>query len=139
MGCILNLNNVILVGRLTKTPELRMTSETTPVTEFTIAVNRPRYQSNEQQTDFINCVAWRETAEFITKRFSKGNSICVQGRIQTRSRIDKDGNKRYVTDVLVTNASCTEKRTVTDPSEHSDLNTTKSANNEETAADDLPF
>ncbi|MCD7783220.1 MAG: single-stranded DNA-binding protein [Firmicutes bacterium] len=102
-----NLNKVILGGRLTADPELRMAGEI-PVTSFSIAVNR-RYQSKRQDgqqatTDFINCTAWRSNAEFITRYFHKGSSICVVGQIQTRSWTDQQGQKRYATDVLVDEA-----------------------------------
>ncbi|NLW74076.1 MAG: single-stranded DNA-binding protein [Clostridiales bacterium] len=96
-----NLNKVILGGRLTADPELRQTQSGIPVVSFTIAVNR-RYQSKDapQQTDFINITAWRSTAEFVTRYFRKGSSICVIGSIQTRSWVDQQGQKRYATDVL---------------------------------------
>ena len=103
-----NFNKVILAGRLTADPELRQTSQGIPVTSFTIAVNRAYNRSSEgQQTaDFINCVAWRSSAEFITKYFRKGSSICVCGSIQTRSWNDtQTGQKRYGTDVVVDEVS----------------------------------
>ncbi|MGI6167568.1 MAG: single-stranded DNA-binding protein [Eubacteriales bacterium] len=96
-----NLNKVILGGRLTADPELRQTQSGIPVVSFTIAINR-RYQSKDapQQTDFINITAWRSTAEFVTRYFRKGSSICVIGSIQTRSWVDQQGQKRYATDVV---------------------------------------
>ena len=99
-----NLNKVILGGRLTRDPELRQTSGGTPVTSFSIAVNR-RYSSQDsanggQNADFINCVAWRERAEFVCKYFRKGSSICVVGSIQTRSWTDTNGQKQYATEVV---------------------------------------
>ncbi len=104
-----NLNKVILGGRLTADPELKMTSSGVPVTTFSIAVNR-RFQSKNQdsqqpQADFINCTAWRQTAEFITRYFRRGSSICVLGSIQTRSWTDQQGQKRYATDVIVEEAN----------------------------------
>lgn len=105
-----NLNKVILGGRLTADPELKMTASGIPVTNFSIAVNR-RFQSKSQdgqqqsqQADFINCIAWRSTAEFITRYFRRGSSICVTGSIQTRSWTDQQGQKRYATDVVVDEA-----------------------------------
>lgn len=106
-----NLNKVILGGRLTADPELKMTSSGIPVTTFSIAVNR-KFQSKsqdgqqqtQQQADFINCTAWRSTAEFITRYFRRGSSICVTGSIQTRSWTDQQGQKRYATDVVVDEA-----------------------------------
>ena len=95
------MNKAILVGNLTKEPEQRTTSSGIAVTSFTVAVNR-RYktQDGQQQTDFINCVAWRGTAEFVAKYFSKGSRIGVVGTIQTRTYDDQSGNKRYVTEVV---------------------------------------
>lgn len=95
------MNKAILVGNLTKEPEQRTTSSGIAVTSFTVAVNR-RYktQDGQQQTDFINCVAWRGTAEFVAKYFFKGSRIGVVGTIQTRTYNDQNGNKRYVTEVV---------------------------------------
>ena len=104
-----NLNKVILGGRLTANPELRQTPSGVMVLTFGIAVNRNYRSRNEDgsmgqpQADFINCVAWRERAEFISKYFHKGSSICVIGSIQTRTYNDQQGNKRYVTEVVVDN------------------------------------
>lgn len=95
----LNLNKVILAGRLTAAPELKLTPNGTPVTTFTIAVDRKTAKDTEKKTDFISIVAWRRTAEFITRYFSKGSSICIVGSIQTRSWQDQNGNKRYATEV----------------------------------------
>ena len=92
------MNKAILMGRLTKDPEIRYTQNNTTVCNFTIAVNR-RFKKDE--TDFINCVAWQMTAEFISKYFQKSSMIAVVGRIQTRSWEDKEGKKHYVTEVVV--------------------------------------
>ena len=101
-----NFNKVILGGRLTSDPELRQTPSGVSATSFSIAVNRPYSKNQEQQkADFINCVAWRNTAEFITKYFKKGSSICVTGSIQNRSWTDNNGQKRYATDVVVSDAT----------------------------------
>ena len=96
------LNKVILIGRFTRDPELRATPQGTSTCSFSLAVDR-NYQSagGERQADFINCVAWRQTAEFISKYFQKGNMVCVEGSIQTRSWKDNEGNNRYATDVVV--------------------------------------
>ena len=101
----LNLNKVILGGRIASDVELKTTPSGVAVTTFSLAVNR-RYsgKGEEQQTDFISVTAWRGTAEFITKFFHKGSSICIVGSIQTRSYTDKDGNKRYVTEVVADEA-----------------------------------
>lgn len=99
------MNLVVLVGNLTRDPELRTTPNGIPVVSFSIAVNR-RYKSADGSypTDFINCVAWRSTAEFISKYFTKGSKIGIKGTIQSRSYEDQNGQKRYVTEVLVDEA-----------------------------------
>lgn len=94
------MNRVILVGRITKDPEIRYTSSDIPVCQFTLAVNR-RYQTNgEKQADFINCVAWRSSAELLGKYVKKGAQIGIEGQIQVRSYEDNGGVKRYVTEVV---------------------------------------
>ena len=100
-----NFNKVILGGRLTADPELRQNPSGIAVTSFSIAVNR-RYSKNasEQQTDFFNVVAWRQNAEFISRYFRKGSSICIVGTIQNRSWTDQQGQKRYATDIVVDEA-----------------------------------
>jgi single-strand DNA-binding protein len=105
----LNLNKVILAGRLTAEPELKQTQSGISVLSFSIAVNRRYVKSNDgqqaqQQTDFINLVAWRQTAEFISRFFHKGSSICVTGSIQVRPWQDQQGQKRYTTEVVVDEA-----------------------------------
>ncbi len=95
------LNKVILMGRLTRDPELRTTPQGVSVCTFSIAVDRGYVrQGEERQADFINVVAWRSTAEFVSKYFIKGQMIAVVGRIQTRNYDDKDGKKVYVTEVV---------------------------------------
>lgn len=96
------MNLTVLVGRLTKDPELRMTQSQNAVCSFTLAVDR-KYKdaSGERQTDFINCVAWRKTAELIEKYVKKGHRLGVIGSIQTRNYDDKDGRRVYVTEVVV--------------------------------------
>lgn len=100
----LNLNKVVLAGRLTSDVELRQTSSGVPVCSFAIAVNRRLSKEGERQADFINCQAWRVTAEFISKYFHKGSSICIVGSIQTRSWKDNNGNNRYATEVVADEA-----------------------------------
>lgn len=97
----MSLNHIDIMGRLTKAPELRYTAQGTPVTSFTLAVDRD-YQSggNERQTDFIDCVAWRQTAEFVSKYFSKGSMAIVIGRLQIRDWEDKNGGKRRSAEVM---------------------------------------
>jgi single-strand DNA-binding protein len=96
------LNRVILHGRLVADPELRNTQNGTAVAAFRIAVDRD-YKSKEagETADFVSCVAWRKSAEFIAKYFRKGSEILVEGRLQVRSYNDKDGNRRSVTEVVV--------------------------------------
>jgi single-strand DNA-binding protein len=96
-----NLNKVILGGRITAEPELKTTQSGISVTTFTVAINR-RYSSGDQQAaDFITVVAWRQTAEFVTRYFHKGSSICVIGSLQTRTWTDPQTNqKRYATEVV---------------------------------------
>ena len=98
------MNRVVLVGRLTKDPELRTTANGTSQTRFTLAVNRRTANAEGQrEADFINCVAWRGTAEAIAKYLKKGRELAVEGRIQTGSYDAQDGTKRYTTDVVVDN------------------------------------
>ena len=109
----LNLNKVVLAGRITADPELKQTPSGVSVLRFTLAVNRRFNKNNEQgeqQTDFITMVAWRQTAEFISKYFRKGSAICVTGSIQTRSWQDNQGQKRYATDVVVDEAMFVDSR-----------------------------
>lgn len=86
---------------MTQKPELRYTSNNIPYVRFTLAVNKPRVKDKEQETDFINCIAWHKPAEVIDKYFDKGSQIVVNGRIQTGNYTDKDGNKKTTTDILV--------------------------------------
>lgn len=95
------MNKAILMGRLTRDPELRQTQSGVPVVSFSIAINR-RFQKD--QTDFINCVAWRQTAEFVSKWFQKGSMIAVVGSIQTRRYTDSEGKERTVTEVVAEEA-----------------------------------
>jgi single-strand DNA-binding protein len=94
------LNRVVLVGRLTKDPDLRYTPNGVAVCNFTLAVNRPFKNDGEQQADFINCVCWRKPAENLANYMSKGSLVGVDGRVQTRSFDNSDGNRVFVTEVL---------------------------------------
>ena len=104
-------NLVVLTGRLTADPELRYTANNTPVTSFSIAVSR-RYKAGEEaQADFINIVAWRQTAEFVTKYFQKGSMIGIEGSIQTRRYVDKDtGKNRTAFEVIANNVQFVESK-----------------------------
>lgn len=104
------LNKAILVGRLTADPELRYTPSNIPVLSFSIAIDRPYSKGAERQTDFINCVAWRATAEFISRYFHKGNAIAIDGRIQVSNYQDKNGDKRQRVEVLAENVSFVESK-----------------------------
>ena len=108
-----SFNKVILIGNLTADPELKQTQNGISVTSFSIAVSR-RFSSksteNAQQADFINIVAWRNTAEFITKYFQKGKSILIVGSLQTRNWTDQNGQKRYITEVVAEEAQFVEKK-----------------------------
>ena len=100
------INNVVLMGRLVATPELRSTGTGVSVASFTMAVDRAYAKQGEQrQADFIDCVAWRNTAEFITRYFQKGSMIAITGNIQTRTYEDKNGIKRKAVEVVVDSAS----------------------------------
>ena len=106
-----SLNKVILMGRLTAAPELKQTPNGASVCNFSLAVDRKYSRDEEKQTDFINIVAWRQTAEFISKYFGKGSMILVCGELQTRSWTDQQGNKRYATEVVASEVSfCGEKK-----------------------------
>jgi single-strand DNA-binding protein len=96
------LNHITIMGRITRDIELRRTGSGTAVASFTIACDRDfsNKESGEKETDFIDCVAWKHTAEFLEKYFSKGRMIVVSGRLQKRNYTDNDGNKRYVTEVV---------------------------------------
>ncbi len=140
------LNNVVLIGRLTADPELRQTSSGVEVTSFSIAVDRDYVrQGEERQTDFINCVAWRQNAKFISSYFRKGQMIAVTGSIQTRNYEDKNGNKRVATDVVVNSASfCGSKSEAKADSQNDDYDEVKTVVEDDfdeldAAMQDLPF
>ena len=98
------MNKVFLIGRLTRDPELRYTGNNTAVASFSIAVNRSfTNQQGEREADFINIVVWRKQAENVKNYLSQGSQVAVEGRLQTRNYEDKDGQKRYVTEVVADN------------------------------------
>lgn len=137
------LNKVILIGHLTVNPELKNTPGGVAVTSFPIGVARKYTKAGEQpQTDFINIVAWRSTAEFICKYFKKGQAICICGSLQTRNWTANDGSKRYATEVIAEEASFVEKRVETGSPASAPTLTSADASPqfEEISADeDLPF
>ena len=99
------LNHITIMGRLTRDPELRRTGSGVAVASFTVAVDRDfgKTESGEKETDFIDCVAWRQTGEFVSKYFTKGSMMVVSGRLQIRGWTDKDGNKRRTAEVVADN------------------------------------
>lgn len=98
------LNHIVLMGRLTRDPELRRTTSGTPVATFSIAVDRDfKSENGEKETDFVDIVAWRNTAEFVSKYFTKGRMAVVSGRLQIRNWNDKEGNKRRSAEVVADN------------------------------------
>ena len=99
------LNHITIMGRLTRDPELRRTGSGVAVASFTVAVDRDfaSRESGERETDFIDCVAWRQTGEFVSKYFTKGRMAVVSGRLQIRNWTDKDGNKRRTAEVVADN------------------------------------
>lgn len=126
------MNVVTLMGRLTATPELKTTQTGVSVTSFTLAVDRAYTpKGEEKQTDFIPCVAWRGTADFITKYFSKGSKLAVKGELQQRNYTAKDGNNRTVYEVIVDNAYFCETKQAAPSLEQ--------GYEEIATADDIPF
>ena len=98
------LNYIVIMGRLTRDPELRRTASGVAVASFTLAVDRDfSGKDGEKETDFISCVAWRQTGEFVSKYFTKGRMACVSGSLQMRDWTDKDGNKRRSAEIVAAN------------------------------------
>ncbi len=117
------MNKVILLGRLTAKPELRYTSSNTAFVRFSVAVNRNFTNADgKRDADFINIVAWRKQAETISKFFDKGNLIAIEGRLQTGSYDDRDGNKRYTMDVALDNFEFVEGKNSRSQSEDNSYN-----------------
>lgn len=106
------LNRIVIMGRLTRDPELRRTGNGTAVAGFTVAVDRdfPNKSTGEREVDFIDCVAWRGTGEFVSRYFQKGSMAVVSGRLQIRNWTDKDGNKRKTAEILADNVYFGESR-----------------------------
>ncbi len=135
----LNFNKAILGGRLTADPELRQTPQGVSVAQFSVAINR---KGKDAGTDFINCVAWRQTADFIHNFFKKGSSICLTGSIQVRNWNDQQGNKRQTTEVIVDEAFFVDSKTegAQGSFEAPSFQTSQAPKFEEVASDDdLPF
>jgi single-strand DNA-binding protein len=141
-----NFNKVILGGRLTADVELKTTQSGISVCSFSLAVNRKTGKDQEQKTDFFNCTAWRNTAEFIARYFTKGSSLCVVGNLQKREWEDNNGQKRYAIDVVVDEAIFVDSKSEGPATSGADgfippaFNTGAGANFEEmNTDDDLPF
>ena len=135
-------NLVVLQGRLTADPELKTTPNGLSVTSFSIAVDRNYQNTSERQADFINIVAWRQTAEFITKYFNKGKMIIIEGALQTRKYQDKNGNNRTVLEVVANQVQFAGDREKTSQSENTgsfSANETDFEDLGEVNDDDLPF
>lgn len=137
-------NLVVLTGRLTADAELKTTPNGVPVTSFSIAVNRKYKSGEEQKTDFINIIAWRSSAEFVTKYFKKGSMIGIEGSIQTRKYTDKDGKNRTAFEVVANDVQFVESKRNTDvniEAEQPQSFAGNSANDFTECADDddLPF
>ena len=111
------LNHIVIMGRMVRDPELRRTGSGIAVAGFSVAVERdfPSKEGGEKETDFIDCVAWRQTGEFVGKYFRKGRMIAVSGRLQTRSWTDKDGNKRRATEIVADNVYFADSKTESTP------------------------
>ena len=108
------LNHITIMGRLTKDPELRRTGSGVAVASFTLAVDRDFTNNGEKETDFIDCVAWRATGEFVSKYFTKGRMACVSGRLQLRDWTDKDGGKRRSAEVVADNVYFADSKNAAD-------------------------
>lgn len=117
------MNNVCLIGRLTSAPELNQTNTGHSVCRFSIAVDRKFKSEGQPTADFINVVAWRQTADFVAKYFGKGNRIALTGSIQTRNWEDNEGKKHYATEVVADNVEfCESKKESSEAAKESNLN-----------------
>ena len=127
------MNKVVLIGRLTRDPELRYTGSNIPVATFTLAVNRPfSNQQGEREADFINIVVWRKQAENVKNFVTQGSQVAVEGRIQTRSYDDNNGQKRYVTEVIADNVEFL-------GSKNSSINTNEEKGSKKSKSEPTPY
>ena len=134
------MNKVILIGRLTRDPELRYTPQGTAVCQITVAVNRRGVQQGQQDADFINVSIWSAQAENVAKYMTKGRQMAIEGRIQTRNYDDKDGKKVYVTEVIATGVQFLDsKGSNASTSNSSDLNQPSTQNTSTTTVENDPF
>ena len=134
------INNVCLVGRLTRSVDLRYTPSGTAFGSFSLAIDRTyKNQAGERETDFINCVIWRKPAVNLSNYTKKGSLIGVEGRLQSRSYDNKEGQKVYVTEVLVENFSLLESKAVTEGRQEAPIGNVEQVQFGEVNDDDLPF
>lgn len=137
-----SFNRAILGGRITADPELKQTQSGTPVCTFTIAINRKGGKDGQQTSDFINCVAWKERAELISRYFRKGSSICIVGEIQTRKWQDNNGNTRNATEVIVNEVNFVDSKsdnTASTNTQYNSFTEAFAASVEMSNDDSLPF
>lgn len=135
----LNLNKVVLAGRLTADVELKQTPSGVSVCSFSLAVNRKYSKEGNQQTDFIQCQAWRNTAEFISRYFKKGSALCIVGSIEVRSWTDSNNQKRYATEVVADEAMFVDGKNELQGTEAPSFNNEAPNYEEMNADDDVPF
>lgn len=134
------INNVCLVGRLTRTVDLRYTQNGTAFGSFSLAIDRNyKKESGEKETDYINCVIWRKPAVNLSNFTKKGSLIGVEGRLQSRSYENKEGQKVYVMEVLVENFSLLESKAVTEGRQQEPIGNVEQVQFGEVNDDDLPF
>ena len=136
------INNVTIAGRLTKDVELKKTANGTSVASFTLAVNRRFAKEGQQEADFVSCIAWRQSADYLASYAGKGALIGLEGRIQTRSYDDNNGRKVYVTEVVADNVTILSKPNQTaqnQQTETNEYNSLEFGQNLSIDPDDLPF
>ena len=134
------INNVCLVGRLTRPVDLRYTSNGTAFGSFSLAIDRNyKKESGEKETDFINCVIWRKPAVNLSNFTKKGSLLGIEGRLQTRNYENKEGQKVYITEVLVENFSLLESKAVTEGRQQAPIENVEQVQFGEVNDDDLPF
>lgn len=138
------MNKVVLIGRLSRDPELRHTANGTAVCQISVAISRPVAQGHEPETDFINVTVWNKQAENIARYLSKGRQVAIEGRIQTRNYENNEGKKVYVTEVIASNveflgSANDQNRSVASPSNDNPFDMDMSAPSETTSVDNDPF
>lgn len=137
------INSVVLMGRLTADPEIKIINDDTKLARFCLAVERNRSTTDEKHTDFIDCIGWRNVAEFLEKYFKKGNPIIIEGKLETRQYEDKQGNKRKAFEVNVKNINFCSFKKGSDPEEKqtepSESEPSKKTQQNTLEEQDLPF